>query len=138
MIKRPVENDLQAHLFNYCDGNLEDRYRHVINENKILPMEATKKSITLKLRKNTPKERQLIKDTIAETFATYYPEKILTFVTSTVDLLFLERMKNMSRDFTTVHQGSYYNIRTTTNYHHKRFGRSYSLVTLDLITSKFE
>lgn len=137
MIKRPVENDLEQHLYNYCDTNLESRYRHVIDENKILPMETTKKQITLKLRKNTPKERQHIKDVMKETFSTYYPEKILTYLTSTTELLFLERMRDMDREFTCVHEGTYYKIKMSTKYQHKRWGKSFSLVTIEVTTSKF-
>ena len=138
MIKRPVENKFDTHLYNFCDVNLEQRFRHVIEENKILPLETTKKTLTLKLRKNTEKERESIRTTINDTFETYYPEKILTFINSTVQLLFLERMRDMNREFTCVHKGTYYHILMTSHYKKVRFGRSYSLVMIDVTTSRFE
>ena len=131
-------DDMDKHLYNFCDENLETRYRHVMGMNKVLPMETTKKHITLKLKKNTEKTRAKIAEQIDETFATYYPEKILTFINSTVTLLFIERMKDMSREFTCVHQGTYYKIIMRSEYHKVRFGRSYAIVNIDILTSKFE
>ena len=138
MIKRPVEADISAHLFNYCDENLEQRYRHVIQENKILPMETMKKHISLKLKKYDDKMRNQIKQTIHDTFETYYPEKILTFIDSTVTLLFIERIKNMEREFACVHNGQYYHLLMKSQYNKKRLGRSFHIVDIDIVTSKFE
>lgn len=140
MIQRPVQNEkaLDLHLFNYCDDNLEKRYRTVIKENKILPLEAMKKTITLKLRKHSEKVRDEIRETIDETFQTYYPEKILTFINSTVKLLFLERIRDMDREFTCVHKGSYYHIKMICHYNKVKFGRSYHTVKIEITTSKFE
>ena len=139
-VDRNITNpdDMEKHLYNFCDENLETRYRHVMGKNQVLPMETTKKTISLKLKKKSEKERAKIADTISETFGTYYPEKILTFINSTVTLLFIERMKDMKREFTCVHQGTYYKIVMTSEYHKVRFGRSYTMVDINILTSKFE
>lgn len=138
MIQRPIEPNADAHLFNYCDENLETRYRSVIKENKILPLETMKKTIKLKLKKHSDKTREEIKQVIHDTFQTYYPEKILTFIDSTVQILFLERIRDMEREFACVHKGTYYHIKMNCEYHKVRFGRSFHLVNIDIVTSKFE
>ena len=138
MIQRPVEPEQDLHLFNYCDNNLETRYRQVIKENKILPLETMKKTIKLKLKKHSDKVRDEIKQVIADTFQTYYPEKILTFINSTVQILFLERIRDMDREFACVHKGVYFHIKMDCKYHKVKFGRSYHIVNIDIVTSKFE
>lgn len=142
LIRRPnqrdLENVLEMPLYSFCDDNLETRYRQVINDNKVLPLETMRKSIALKLKKGKNKLRQEIKDVIRETFATYYPEKILTFITTSIELLFLERIKNMDREFTCVHMGTYYRMKMRNEYHKVYFGKSYNMVYLDIITSRFE
>lgn len=139
MIKKPVEElDDATLLYNFCDQNLEDKFRTVIRENRILPLETTQKVIELKLKKNNDDCRESIKQTINDTFMSYYPEKILTFVNDTVKLLFLERMRNMDREFTCVHKGTYYTIHMTSEYKKVRFGTSYNLVKIKLSTVKFE
>lgn len=139
MIKKPVEQlDDATLLFNFCDKNLEDKFRTVIKENHILPLETTKKVIELKLKKNNDKCRESIKNTINDTFMSYYPEKILKFVNDTVNLLFLERMKSMDREFTCVHEGTYYTIHMNSEYKKVLFGTSYNLVKINMSTVKFE
>ena len=138
MIQRPIQPEEDLHLFNYCDENLEKRYRTVIKENKILPLETMKKTIKLKLKKHSDKVRDEIKQVIADTFQTYYPEKILTFINSTVQILFLERIRDMDREFACVHKGVYFHIKMDCKYHKVKFGRSYHIVNIDIVTSKFE
>ena len=41
----------------------------------------------------TDKCRDKIRATINETFKNFYPEKILTFINNTAELLFIERIK---------------------------------------------
>jgi hypothetical protein len=138
MIKKPVETETNSHLYDFCDTNLENKFRQVIQADKILPLETSKKSLTLKLKKNNDKTRDSIRETINKTFSTYYPEKILTEINSTVELLFLERMRDMNRNITVVHQGTYYTVHMTSEYKKKRFGTSFNLVTLEITTSKFQ
>lgn len=138
MIQMEPKADDEEKLYEYCDDNLEKRYRTVINKNKILPMEVMRKSMKMKLKKKNNKVREEIKKTIHDTFETFFPDKILTFICSSVELLFLERIKDMEREYTCVHKGVYYRMKMKAEYHKVRFGTSFQMVYIDIITSKFE
>ena len=47
-------------------------------------------------------------------------------------------MKTMNREFTCVHQGTYYYIHMNSEYKKVMFGTSYNLVTMDIRTAKFQ
>lgn len=138
MIKDEVNLENTNNLYDYCDSNIEQRFKNTILKNNILPMEIMTKSIKLKLKKKNDKCRDKIRTTINETFKEFYPEKILIFINNTVELLFIERIKNMERNYTCLYNGTYYNIMMKTYFVRKVFGTSSNMVEINISTAKYE
>ena len=140
MLKDTIDltNDNDNELYNYCDTNIEQRFRNTVKRNNILPMELMTKRIKLKLKKKNDKCREKIRTTINETFKNFYPDKILTFINNTTELLFIERIKNMDRCYTCLYNGTYYNIQMKTYFVKKFFGTSSNMVEINISTVKYE
>lgn len=136
ILSTSVEVDNKNTVHEFCSEVLLQKFWNNVSGNDILPLETSSKVFKIRTY-NCDKEKKKAKEVINRTLSTYYPDKILNFINATVELLYLNNMAEMARDFTCVYKGNFYKVNISSNYRRKIFCKNYYSVKMNLTTVKY-